>query len=293
MKPWFSIVNKTAETAEISIYDEIGSYGVTSADFLTSLKAVGDRRIVLRINSPGGDVFHGIAIYNRLKEHAPGVEVRIDGLAASMASVIAMCGAPVKMAGNAMLMIHNPTGLCWGEAGELRQLAGLLDQLRNSLSGAYEKKTGKSAAKIAELMDAETWLSAAEAKQMGFVDDVTEPLKIAASFDMSKFRNAGPRQPSAVAPAINAPNDAVSAAFSRAQAESDPTRRAMRFAEASRLIEAGAGASHKPKGDRSDHVTADSVKAAFEAAKAEPDPTRRARLFSRASQLLQLGSKAA
>ena len=192
MKSWFSITNTSDTTAEITIYEEIGFYGVTAKTFLDELKSVGNRKITLRLNSPGGDVFEGLPIYNRLKEHPGGVEVRIDGLAASMASVIAMAGAPVKIAENALIMIHNPAGFVMGESGDMREFADVLDKIRTSLVSAYTKKTGQTDAKIIAMMDAETWLTAAEALDLGFVDEVTAPLKIAARFDTSKFRNAPP-----------------------------------------------------------------------------------------------------
>jgi ATP-dependent Clp protease protease subunit len=182
-KNWYTITNKGEAEAEVCIYDEIGMWGITAKDFLTELKSVGNRKIVLRINSPGGEVFDGLAIYNRLREHAPGVEVRIDGIAASMASVIAMVGAPIKMAENALLMIHNPSGVCMGDAEDMRELADMLDKVRGSLTGAYERKTGKTAEEITALMNAETWLNAEEAKEGGFCDEITGAMKLAAKFD--------------------------------------------------------------------------------------------------------------
>lgn len=183
MKSWFSITNKSEEESEITIYDEIGMWGITAKDFLKELKSVGDRKIVLRINSPGGEVFDGLAIYNRLREHKSGVEVRIDGIAASMASVIAMCGAPVKMAENALMMIHNPAGICMGDADDMRDLADMLDKVKGTLTGAYEKKSGKSSADIIKMMDEETWLDATEARALGFCDEITDGNKIAAKFE--------------------------------------------------------------------------------------------------------------
>ncbi len=196
-KSWYSITNKSAEVAEITIYEEIGFFGVTAKDFCEEMKGVGDRKIVLRLNSPGGDVFDGLAIYNRLKEHAPGVEVRIDGLAASMASVIAMAGAPIRMAENAMLMIHNPNGLVAGDSDDMREFADVMDKVKGALITAYERRLVDASARsstdspdIAALMDAETWFTAAEALAAGFVDEITPALKIAATFDTRRFRNA-------------------------------------------------------------------------------------------------------
>lgn len=190
MKSWFSITNKSEALAEIQIYEEIGLYGVSAKDFIDQLKAVGPRKILLRINSPGGSIFDGLAIYNQLLDHPPGVEVRIDGLAASMASVIAMAGAPVRIAENALVMIHNPNGVAAGDSETMRSLADLLDKLRGSIITAYERKTGLSSTKLTAMMEAETWLTAEEAKDLRFVDEVTPPLKVAATFDTKKFRNA-------------------------------------------------------------------------------------------------------
>lgn len=196
-KNWYSITNKSADTAEISIYDAVGLWGISAKDFIDELKAAGDRKIKLRLNCPGGDVFDGLAIYNRLKDHAPGVEVVIDGLAASMGSVIAMAGGTITMAENALFMIHNPAGMCAGESSDMRDLAALLDKVKSSIVNTYEARLIAASAKevvppcdIAALMDAETWFTAAEAKAAGFCDTVAPALKMAARFDTSKFRNA-------------------------------------------------------------------------------------------------------
>ena len=183
MKSWFTITNKSETESEICIYDEIGMWGITAKDFLNDLKAVGERKVILRINSPGGEVFDGLAIYNRLREHKGGVEVKIDGIAASMASVIAMAGSPVTMAENALMMIHNPAGICIGEADDMRDLADLLDKVKGSLTRAYERKTGQSNADIVKMMDEETWLDATEARALGFCDEITDTNKMAAKFE--------------------------------------------------------------------------------------------------------------
>lgn len=190
MSHWYSIRNISPTLAEISIYEEIGYFGITAKAFLEELRTVGDRRIHLRINSPGGEVFDGLAIYNRLLSHTAGVEVSIDGIAASMASVLAMAGAPIRMADNAFLMIHNPTGYAGGESKDLRETADLLDKLKQSLVNTYVRKTGLPVSTIEQMMDAETWLSAEEAKAQGFIDEITAPVQARASFDTRRFRNA-------------------------------------------------------------------------------------------------------
>lgn len=194
-KSWYSIKASANanEPVEINIYDEIGFWGVTAKSFLDEMNVAKGRPITLRINSPGGDVFDGMAIYNRLKSHSHDVIVHIDGLAASMASVIAMAGKTVNIAEGAMLMLHNPSS-SWtgGESKDLRKTADMLDKVKEATVTAYVRKTQMDATEISALMDEETWLTAAEAKEKGFVDFVTNGLKavaLARPFDTAKFRN--------------------------------------------------------------------------------------------------------
>ena len=119
---WFRMQATNNSQADIFIYDEIGYWGVTAKQFVNDLRALGDiSHINLHINSPGGDVFDGIAIFNALKHHGAAITVHIDGLAASMASVIAMVGNPVIMPGKTMMMIHNPCGLAGCNANEMHE----------------------------------------------------------------------------------------------------------------------------------------------------------------------------
>lgn len=183
MKTWFDIQSKASapEEAEIFLYDEIGGFGVNAKGFIDSVRQMNPKKITLRINSPGGSVFDGLAIYNFLKERD--VTVQIDGLAASIASVIAMAGKEVKIAGNGFLMIHNPWGGAMGEAEDMRQTADLLDKIRDSLIWTYAEKTGKEHEKIKEWMENETWFSAQEAKEHGFVDSITDEIAFSASIN--------------------------------------------------------------------------------------------------------------
>jgi ATP-dependent Clp endopeptidase proteolytic subunit ClpP len=192
-RSWFSIQNKTETSAEVNIYDEIGLWGITAADFINALRAVGDRRILLRINSPGGDVFHGFAIYTRLRDHKGGVDVKIDGLAASMASVIAMAGDNVAMPSNALMMVHNPSGLVIGESEDMRKLADVLDKVKATLITAYQRKTGKPYDELSSMLDAETWMNPEEALEHGFIDEILDPLPVAASLrpdQLARFAHA-------------------------------------------------------------------------------------------------------
>ncbi|HEY5895700.1 MAG TPA: head maturation protease, ClpP-related [Chthoniobacterales bacterium] len=193
MKCWYSIRNAANSTeAEISIYDEIGGWGVSAKQFLADLKAIGNKPILLRINSPGGSIIEGNAIFNALKRHKAGVTVQIDGIAASMATYIAMSGKTVKMAENGLWMIHNPSGLVGGDSRDLRKMADVMDKMRASIVAAYSQKTGKDEEEIGAAMDEETWFTSAEAQEYGFIDEITDPVKAAATFDLSSFRNAPP-----------------------------------------------------------------------------------------------------
>ena len=188
---WYSIKAKANDTAEISIYDEIGFWGVSAASFAQDLKDCGNnlKQINLHIHSPGGDVFDGIAIYNLLKNHPANVTVYIDGLAASMASVIAMAGNEVIMPENAMMMIHKPWGIQGGDAEDMRKYADLLDKVENTLIPAYASKTGKTPEELAEMLTAETWLNGKECVEQGFADKLAEPLVAMASIKSRKLED--------------------------------------------------------------------------------------------------------
>jgi len=192
MNSWYNI-RATAEGAELSIHDEIGAYGVSAKDFINELGQLpGDAALTLRLNSPGGSVFDAVAIYNALKRHAGNVTVTIDGIAASAASYIAMAGDEIIMPENAFLMIHDPSGLVMGTAADMRAMAEALDKIAGALVKGYAAKSGKAEEEVAALMAAETWFTAAEAVEAGFADALAEPVKIAASFDVTRFRNAPP-----------------------------------------------------------------------------------------------------
>ncbi|WP_423985266.1 ClpP-like prohead protease/major capsid protein fusion protein [Klebsiella michiganensis] len=176
--------------AEIYIYDEIGYWGVTARQFVNDLKALGDiTHINLHINSPGGDVFDGIAIFNALKHHGAAITVHIDGLAASMASVIAMVGNPVIMPENTMMMIHKPWGFAGGDANDMRDYAELLDKVESVLIPAYAAKTGKSSDEIAAMLEDETWMDGSECVELGFADQVTPSLQAMACIQSKRIED--------------------------------------------------------------------------------------------------------
>jgi len=192
---WYSISAKSAQnSAEVLIYDEIGIWGIDAQQFVTDLAALDVAHIDLRLNTPGGSVFDGNAIYNALKRHPASITSHIDGIAASMGSVIALAGDEVRMAANALYMIHNPWTLSMGDAAELRATADILDKLRDGIVGAYQDKTGETAEVLQSAMDSETWFSAEEAKAFGFVDEITTTKKAKATASikaaMARFKNA-------------------------------------------------------------------------------------------------------
>ena len=199
MTSWYAI-RARGTGAEVAIYDEIGAYGVSAKGFLTELTALPDGTPVdLRLNSPGGSVFDAVAIYNALKRHEGTVTVWIDGIAASAASYIAMAGDEIVMPENAFLMIHDPSGLAMGTAGDMRAMAEALDKIAGSLVRGYAAKSGKTDDEIAALMAAETWFDAADAVAAGFADRLADPVRMAARFDIGRFRNAPPDLVEAVA----------------------------------------------------------------------------------------------
>ena len=219
---WYAIQQTADGEAEIAIYDEIGFGGVSAKTFLAELKKLSGQRVHLRINSVGGSVVEGAAIYNALRRHKGGLVVHIDALAASMASVIAMAGDETLIADNALVMIHNPWGMTMGDADELRKEADILDKLKATLVNAYVRKTGMEAEQVAQMMDDETWLDATEAVALGFADAIEDGIEAAASitpeaararFDKfsnsmrkpAKNRKAEEAAPEVVEPAVEAP----------------------------------------------------------------------------------------
>jgi ATP-dependent Clp protease, protease subunit len=197
-QPWYRITAKADGEAEILIYDEIvdpltaafWGIGISAKSFAKELKDLGElTALTIRINSPGGAVFEGQAIYSLLKNHKARKTVYVDGLAASIASVIAMAGDEVIVPENALLMIHNPSALVWGTAEDMVKMADDLGKITESIIAVYAAKTGKEHAAIAKLMDEETWMTGADAVEQGFADRQTEAVQVAARFDVSQFKH--------------------------------------------------------------------------------------------------------
>lgn len=173
-------------TAEILIYEDIGESwlgGISAKRFADEIKNLKNiTHIDVRINSYGGSVFDGLAIYNTLKRHKATVNVSIDGIAASIASIIAMAGDQVTIASNGFMMIHDPWMIAAGSAADLREQADLMDKVRDELLDTYMKRVNGSVARdyVSDLMHAETWLNASEAVDLGLADNETEEVKLAA-----------------------------------------------------------------------------------------------------------------
>lgn len=187
---------KANDTAEVLIYDPIGfsffEDGITAKQLREQIKGIKAQTLNLRINSPGGNVFEASAMLSALDDFkaskgdkgARTIEVDVDGLAASAASVVAMAGDTIRIASNGLLMIHNPMSGVLGGAEAMRREADLLDKVKDQIIDAYRRKSKAERAAIAAWMDAETWFTGAEAVEAGLADSVTSPVQVAA---MARF----------------------------------------------------------------------------------------------------------
>lgn len=170
---WYDIQNKAQGPTQIMIYDEIGNYGIRADDFVQDLRGLtGD--IDLHLNTAGGSVFDGVTIYNALRSHAGKKTITVDGLAASIGSVIAMAGDEVNMAPGSQMMIHEGYTRAEGNADEMRKTADVLERTSNEIAGFYARKTGRPAADWRAAMKQETWYNAQEAVDAGLADYVIE-----------------------------------------------------------------------------------------------------------------------
>ncbi|ONI73086.1 hypothetical protein ALI144C_44865 [Actinosynnema sp. ALI-1.44] len=172
-RPWYRMEAADGAAATIYLYDEISLWGITADDFVREVAGLDVDTIHLHLNSPGGLVWDGIAIHNSLRNHKATVNVSVDGLAASIASVIAMAGDTVTMGRGTRMMIHNPHGLAIGDARDMREYADLLDAAADDISGFYAERAGGDRADWRALMDAETWYSAEQAVEAGLADSYT------------------------------------------------------------------------------------------------------------------------
>lgn len=194
MKKFWNFVKNEVGDGELTLYGEISDVSwwgdeITPAQFKKDLDDLGDiSNLNIYINSPGGDVFAGQTIYSMLKRSKAHKTVYIDGLAASIASIVAMAGDEVIMPKNAMMMIHNAWTIASGNKDDLRNMADTLEKIDGVLANVYVEKSGRELEEVQEKMNAETWLTADEAFEFGLVDRVNDEMKVAASLD-KKFLN--------------------------------------------------------------------------------------------------------
>lgn len=186
---WFTVNNLESDTPEIFIYDVIGWPFNDINELVRALSDMKGKTPLARINSPGGDVFDGFALYNAFSSHQGGVNVRIESLAASIASVIAMGGKKVEAYPNAMLMVHNSWTVVAGNRAELIETADLLEKIDGNILDSYTKKTKIGKREMRDMMDAVTWMTAKEMKEKGFIDSIIDGKAAKAQFDLSIFAN--------------------------------------------------------------------------------------------------------
>lgn len=188
---WYRITTNKADGAEIFIYDEIGWFGLTAQDFVNELRQIDRDRIALHLNSPGGEVFDGIAIYNALRDHPAEVTVCIDSLAASIASVIAMAGDRIRMARNGQMMIHDALTMTIGNAEDHAKATEMLSRTSDTIADTYAQRAGGTAAAWRKIMKAETWYTAKEALDAGLIDEISGTSSSKDDWDLSIFNYAG------------------------------------------------------------------------------------------------------
>lgn len=190
--------NESEDEDTVYVYGDIGGYwgGVSAEEFAKEIGALTAKTLNVRLNSPGGLVFDGVAIYNVLAQHSANVIVHVEGIAASIASVIAMAGDEIRIAEGARFMIHNPWTIMMGDEDDLRSEADLLKGLKSDLIDIYAARTDQKRADLSDWMKAETWLSARESVEKGFADSMTPAKKKekkeahALSAMLPLFRNA-------------------------------------------------------------------------------------------------------
>lgn len=211
-QPWYQFRNIAADEAELFLYDEIGGWGTLAEDFIAELKQVTAPKLRVRVSSPGGSVFEGISLANALRSHPADVTVQVDGIAASIASVIAMAGDRVVIQPQAMIMVHEAAGGCIGNAKDMQDMADLLSKISDNIAGAYAEKAGGDVAEWRQVMAKETWYTAEEAVEAGLADEMLPARKQQAApegaepemrqFDLTAYGYTGPQQAEAPKPTL-------------------------------------------------------------------------------------------
>lgn len=186
---WYKIEALSDDEAEILIYDLIGWPFNDAGEFVRSLSGISAKVITVRINSPGGDVFDAISIFNALQSHKAKIITRIESLAASSASFIALGGKEVQAYRNAMMMIHEPWVYSAGNQYDLREIAEILGKISNNMVDIYAANSNVGKRELREMMKNETWFTAKEAMDKGFIDTIVDGKAVKAAFDLSMFAN--------------------------------------------------------------------------------------------------------
>ena len=184
MSKWLEFKAQENKPAEIMIYGEIGDYwdGLDASTLAAKIKAASGDSITVRLNTPGGSVFTAQAFYSLLRASGKTVNVFIDGICASAGTIISSAGDSVNMPENAIFMIHNPmTSLYGANAEEMRETADILDKVQETIIATYRNKTKQTDEKLKELMATDSYLTASEAKELGFIDNILEPFAVAAT----------------------------------------------------------------------------------------------------------------
>lgn len=295
MKTCFTFKASADESApaEVLIYDQIGrdfwtGDGVVAKEFAQELSKIPvNRQITVGINSPGGSVHDGLAIYNLLSARRNQVTCRVDGIAASIASIIALAGSRLVMPASALLMIHDPSGMCMGTADEMREMATALEKHKEALVNVYETKTKKPRAEIEQAMKDETWFTAADAKAFGLVDEVTSEVAATNSFDLSQFRRVPESLKNQTKPPAPNTSGATNSIMNRTEMIALATALGIKIDNAATDEQLKAALlAHKPAAPTApDNSTAEDVKAI----KAQLETERRARVTSQVQACADAG----
>lgn len=192
MKNWYTITNKADGPAEISIFGPIGNTwdgeGVTASKFIKDFKAIKSQDVTITVNSPGGSLFDGLAIYTAMASSGKTITAKVMGLAASAASLIVMAASKITMPKNTHLMVHKAGNGVWGNADDMRKMAEVMDSLDESIAATYSARTGKPIEDIKTMLDSgDTWLTADQAVEMGFADEATELVTATALYDLDSL----------------------------------------------------------------------------------------------------------
>lgn len=184
---WYKIEALSEDSTEVMIYDVIGWPFNDAGEIIRALAGINTKSLTVRINSPGGDVFDAMAIFNALQSHKSKIVTKIESLAASAASFIALAGKEVQAYQNAMVMIHDPWVLAAGNQYDLRETADILEKISGNMVDIYSQNSNVGKKEIRDMLKAESWFTAKEAKEKGFVDTIIDGKAAKAQFDLSMF----------------------------------------------------------------------------------------------------------